>query len=78
MAAHAHTAHPDDPLHRAAAATWHAIRVAASAVARFTVAVVRWCRGADADREKNRLPRAERKRLRKEKLREALGRKHAG
>ena len=78
MAAPAHTAPHDDPLHRAAAATWHAIRVAAGAVARFTVAVVRWCRGADCDREQKRLSRAERKRLRKEKLREVLARKHAG
>jgi hypothetical protein len=77
MAAHVtHSARPDDPLHRAGAAVWHAVRVGASAVARFTVAVARWCWGTDED-QVPRLTRAERKRLRKEKVREALARKQA-
>lgn len=76
MAAHAHSAHPD-PLRRALAAAWHALRVTAAAVARFTVSVVRWCRGVDREQQP-RLSRTERKRLRKEKLREALSHRKTG
>ena len=75
MAVNAHPA-PTDALHRAWAATWHVIVVIARAVARFAVAVVTCCRGGE-DCESKRLSRAERKRLRKAKLRRLLGRRTA-
>ena len=77
MAARAQSDRLDDPLHRAVTTVWHAVRVAAIAVARLTVAALRWCWGTDDDDRKPRLSRAERKRLRKEKLREVFARKHA-
>ena len=77
MAAHAQSDRLDDPLHRATSAVRHAVRAAASGVARLTLAVLRWCWGTDDDERKPRRSRAERKRLRKEKLRDVFARKHA-
>jgi hypothetical protein len=75
MAARVHPA-PDDAIHRALAAARHAVHVTARAIARFAAAVVKWCRGEDECDDKP-LCRSERKRLRKEKLRQLKATKKA-
>jgi hypothetical protein len=68
MMSHAQPADPD-ALRRALAAVRRAIVAAARATARLAAATARWLRGEPPEGEKH-LTRAERKRLRKEKLRE--------
>ena len=68
MTTHAQPAEPD-ALHRGLAAIRRAIVAAARATAHFVAATAKWLRGERPEGERH-LSRAERKRLRKEKLRE--------
>ena len=68
MTTHAQPADPD-VLRRGFAAVWRAVVAVAHATARLAVATARWFRGERPEDERH-LSRAERKRLRKEKLRE--------